>query len=123
MSAVLPRTLYVATISNGVLETADTLEGLLAVLAEIAEPEVDEDVTVWRGPKAVAVLHSDGTLTVPRPRVRLLLTGGTGQEGKAPGGTCCRGLFSLTRAAGGHRMGSGAGQKAYSCTDVRPGRG
>jgi hypothetical protein len=66
----LPRELYVAAIGNEVLETADTLEQLLALVRLDLEPEADEDVCLWRGPKVVAVLHSDGTLTVPRPRVR-----------------------------------------------------
>jgi hypothetical protein len=26
-------------------------------------------VCLWRGPKVVAVLHSDGTMTIPEPRV------------------------------------------------------
>jgi hypothetical protein len=64
-----PKDPYAATISNEVPEAADTPDGRPALVRLDRGPEADEGVCLWRGPKVVAVPHSDGTLTVPAPRL------------------------------------------------------
>jgi hypothetical protein len=50
-------------------QSADLL-ALLAALAEIQGPDVDEDCAVWQGGRLVVVRHSDGRLTWLRPEYR-----------------------------------------------------
>jgi hypothetical protein len=55
-----PDPAYVATVQAEVIETADSLDALLAVLAEISQGVAGEDVAVWQGHRLVAVLPASG---------------------------------------------------------------
>jgi hypothetical protein len=61
---------FVALVGREHVESADALDGLLAVLAEVVDPTLNEDVAVWHGGRLVAVLHPDGRATWLRPECR-----------------------------------------------------
>lgn len=55
-----PAPVWLATSGEHTLEAADTLAGLLAVLHEVFEPGLGEDVVCWHGAQVVCVLTSAG---------------------------------------------------------------
>jgi hypothetical protein len=61
---------YVALVGAEFVEAADSLPDLLALLAEVLDPDVDEDVAVWHGGRLVVVLHPDGSQTWLRSECR-----------------------------------------------------
>ncbi|HEX5273544.1 MAG TPA: hypothetical protein VFW33_23775 [Gemmataceae bacterium] len=61
---------YVALVGREYVEGANSLAELLALLAEIVEPAVNEDVAVWHGARLVVVFHPGGSQTWLRPALR-----------------------------------------------------
>ncbi len=53
---------FVATAAHETVEQADTLEELLATLAEILDDKGPDDVTIWQGQRLLMVLFGDGTV-------------------------------------------------------------
>ena len=58
--------LYLAVVGSDPVWWADTLEAVLAAVADLREPGLEEDVVVWRGPLVVCVLPHDGPPVYPR---------------------------------------------------------
>jgi hypothetical protein len=54
---------FIALVGAEVVEQADTLEELLAILRDILDDVGTEDVAVWQGPCLLLVLHADGRVT------------------------------------------------------------
>jgi hypothetical protein len=54
---------FVALVGVELVESADTLDELLATLAEILDDKGSEDVAVWQGPRVVMILHADGRVS------------------------------------------------------------
>ena len=58
---------YVALVGTEYVESADTLDALLAALAENHDPTVNEDVAVWHCGRIVLVVHPDNSWTWLQP--------------------------------------------------------
>jgi hypothetical protein len=61
--------LYTAYVGREHVEAGDSLADLLAVLSEIVDATVPEDVAVWQGNRLVVVVHPDGSQTWLRPEL------------------------------------------------------
>ncbi len=53
---------FIATVGAEVVESADSLEELLGILAEITDEKPTDDVCVWQGQRVVVILFADGTV-------------------------------------------------------------
>jgi hypothetical protein len=54
---------FIALVGSEIVEQADTLDELLAILRDILDDTGPEDVAVWQGPCLLLVLHADGRVT------------------------------------------------------------
>jgi hypothetical protein len=52
---------YVASVGRESVESSNSPDGLLAMLAETADPTVPEDVAVWHGGRLLVVDRPDGS--------------------------------------------------------------
>jgi hypothetical protein len=51
---------FVALVAAEVVESAESLPELLAILAEILDENSEEDVVVWHGQRVVMIFRADG---------------------------------------------------------------
>ncbi len=58
-----PAVPFLALVGAEIVEQADTLDDLLAILRDILDDVGTEDVAVWQGPCLLLVLHADGRVT------------------------------------------------------------
>jgi hypothetical protein len=54
---------FVALVGAELVESADTLDELLATLREILDEKGTEDVVVWRGRRVVLIFRADGRVS------------------------------------------------------------
>jgi hypothetical protein len=62
--------MYVALTAEDYVHAAADLAALLAFIADLEGPAVDEDVAVWEGPRLVVVRRPDGSLLWVRPQYK-----------------------------------------------------
>jgi hypothetical protein len=62
--------MYVALTAEDYVHAAADLAALLAFIADLEGPEVDEDIAVWQGPRLIVVRRPDGSLLWVRPQYK-----------------------------------------------------
>ncbi len=53
---------FLACVGAELVESADSLDELLGILAEITDEKPSDDVCVWQGQRVVVILFADGTV-------------------------------------------------------------